>query len=65
MYIYRVVLLCCRILIGAALGLTALTIQMKTTSRGKFVAFRRLEPRNDDDNTQCLQLRSQATNKRQ
>ena len=27
----------------------ALTIQMKTTSRGKFVAFRRLEPRNDDD----------------
>jgi hypothetical protein len=49
MYIYRVVLLCCRILIGAAVGLTALTIQMKTTSRGKFVAFRRLSPRNDDD----------------
>ena len=49
MYIYRVVLLICRILIGAAVGLTALTIQMKTTSRGKFVAFRRLNPRTDDD----------------
>jgi len=53
MYIYRVVLLCCRILIGAAVGLTALTIQMKTTSRGKFIAFRRLEYQDDDTSTEA------------
>ena len=52
MYIYRVVMLVCRILIGAAVGLTALTLQMKTTSRGKFVAFRRLPYPDDDESTE-------------
>ena len=52
MYIYRVVMLVCRILIGAAVGLTALTIQMRTTSRGKFVAFRRLPYPDDDESTE-------------
>ena len=52
MYLYRVVMLVCRILIGAAVGLTALTIQMRTTSRGKFVAFRRLPYPDDDESTE-------------
>ena len=52
MYIYRVVMLLCRILIGAAVGLTALTLQMRTTSRGKFVAFRRLPYPDDDESTE-------------
>ena len=52
MYVYRVVMLVCRVLIGAAVGLTALTLQMKTTSRGKFVAFRRLPYPDDDESTE-------------
>jgi hypothetical protein len=52
MYVYRVVMLVCRVLIGAAVGLTALTLQMKTTSRGKFIAFRRLPYPDDDESTE-------------